>query len=137
MKHLFFKRVPDLHFVERLLKAYGIENINTTTIFTKDDLRMRNTHEAVKEFIDDLKHYYIPCKYKVYVECLLDNNISIESRIKKSITLLRQILRLHSCYILSNQVMKFGEKKVHYTIMWPEKPSHMIKQENDVTISFN
>lgn len=137
MKHLFFRRVPDLPFVERLLAAYGVGGLNAPAVFTKDDLRARGTPEQVKPLVEELRGFYIPCKYRVYVAPLTDAEMPCEVRVKKCITLLRQILRLHSVYVLSNQVMKFGEKKVHYTIMWPDRPHHMLKSESDVTVSFD
>lgn len=137
MKHLFFKRVPDLQFVERLLQAYNIPGLNSPAVFTKDDLRARNTPELIMPLVEELKGYYIPCKFRVYVAPLHDDTVDVDVRVKKCITLLRQILRLHSVYMLSNQVMKFGEKKVHYTIMWPDRPHHMLKTESDVTVSFD
>ncbi|KAG2424887.1 hypothetical protein HXX76_014045 [Chlamydomonas incerta] len=85
--------------------------------FTKDDLRVRKTHDTIKDLAPELQTYYIPCKYNVYVATLLDESIPVDVRVKKCITVLRQILRMHSCYILSNQVMKYGEKKVHYTLV--------------------
>lgn len=137
MKHLFFRRVPDLAFVERLLAVYGVHGLNAPAVFTKDDLRARNTPELIKPFVEELRGYYIKCKFRVYVEPLLEEGASIDVCVKKCITLLRQILRLHSVYVLSNQVMKFGEKKVHYTIMWPDRPHHMLKNESDVTVRFD
>lgn len=136
MKHLFFKKTPDVAFVDRLLQKFGVEGVNHVATFTKDDLKARGTHETIKELAPELRAYYIPCKYNVYVATLLDDSIPADVRVKKCITVLRQILRMHSCYILSNQVMKYGEKKVHYTLVWPDRPQQMIKHLAPVVVEF-
>lgn len=136
MKHLFFKKVPDSVFVDRLLSKFGVEGVNHVATFTKDDLRVRGTHESIKELIPELRNYYIPCKFNVYVASLMDDTIPVDVRVKKCITVLRQILRMHSCYILSNQVMKYGEKKVHYTLVWPDRPQQMMKHVANVVVEF-
>lgn len=127
-KHLFFRKIPDLAFLERLLKCYGVDHYGADITFTKEDLRNMHTLERVTELLDELRTYYIPCKAKVYLQ-----NIDVQ----KCITILRQILRLHTCYLLSNQKMKNGQKVVLYTIVYPEKPQHLRKAETATVLTFN
>lgn len=127
-KHLFFRKIPDLNFLERLLLCYGIDKYGADITFTKDDLRNIHTQDKVTELLVELKTYYIPCKAKVYLQ-----DISVQ----KCITILRQILRLHTCYLLSNQKMKNGQKVVLYTIIYPEKPQQLRKQENTTLLKFD
>lgn len=127
-KHLFFRKIPDQLFLERLLKCYGIPHFGADITFTKDDLRNIHVQEKVIQLLDELRTYYIPCKAKVYLQ-----DISVQ----KCVTILRQILRLHTCYLLSNQKMKNGQKVVLYTIIYPDKPQQLRKAEATTTLSFD
>ena len=126
-KHLFFRKLPEKEVLDRLLLCFGIEEYGQEVSFTKEDLKRVGTLDKVQELLADLRNYYIPCKARVYLE---------EVTIPKCITILRQILRLYSCYLLSNQKMKHGTKQVHYMIMYPDKPSQLRKQETNCVLSF-
>lgn len=126
-KHLFFRKLPDQDVLNRLLLCFGIESYGQEVSFTKEDLKHINTRDKVNAMVPELNAYYIPCKARVYL-----TNITVPT----CITILRQILRLFSCYLLSNQKMKHGTKQVHYTIMYPDKPLQLRKQEMPCILSF-
>jgi hypothetical protein len=126
-KHLFFKRLPEREILDRLLECFGIKDFGAEISFTKEELKRINTLEKIAGIVTELHEYYIPCKARVYLE-----NMTLP----KCITILRQILRLYSCYLLSNQKMKHGSKQVHYTIMYPDMPSQLRKQDTPCILSF-
>ncbi len=53
-----------------------------------------NTIDKLNKIKDDLYQYYLPCKAKVYIE-----NITL----KKSITILRQFLKVHNYTLISKK----------------------------------
>lgn len=127
-KHIFFKKTPDKVLLERLLLCFGIEHFGQNVSFTKEHLVKINTLDKVLNLVEELRSYYIPCKAKLYLEDL---------NVQKCITVLRQILKLHSCYIMSIQKMKFGVKSVYYTVMWPENNNFLKKQVAPCMVTFN
>jgi hypothetical protein len=98
------------------------------TTFTKEDLRNRGTVEKVSALLSELKTFYIPCKARVYL-------VDIDEQ--KCITILRQIMRLHSVYLLSNQRMRCSIKAVHYVLVWPNKPQQLRKNETHTVLTFS
>lgn len=126
-KHIFFKKIPDKGMLERLVACFGILFFGENISFTKDQLLVMGTLEKVCELVNDLRQHYIPCKARLYLENL---------NIQKCITILRQILKLHSCYLSSIQKMKFGTKRVYYTIIWPDNSTFIKKQVSPCILSF-
>lgn len=126
-KHIFFRKIPDEEFLLKLLKCFGVESFGQDVTFTKEDLVKMGTVDQVTAMQEELQSYYIPCKARVYV---------VDLTPQKCITILRQILRLHTCCLFSNQKMKDGIKRVHYTIVWTNSPPHLKKKTENVVLSF-
>lgn len=120
--------MPDKEFLTRLLLCFGVEYFGHDISFTKEHLIKINTIVKVINLVDELTTFYIPCKARLYLHDLT---------VQKCITILRQILKLHSCYIMSIQKMKFGVKSVYYTIMWPETGSFLKKEGPPYVVTFN
>ena len=114
-------------FVEKLLKCFGIMHYGADVSFTKDDLRNMKTLDMVTALLPELHTYYIPCKAKVYL---------VNLDVPKCVTILRQIMRLHTVYLLSSQKMRNGVKSVFYVLVWPDRPQQLRKCEADTTLSF-
>lgn len=127
-KHIFFKKTPDKALLERLLLCFGIQFFGENITFTKEHLVKINTLDKVNSMVEELRQYYIPCKARLYLEDLT---------VPKCITILRQILKLHMCYIMSIQKMKFGIKSVYYTVMWPDNNTSIKKQIAPCVLDFN
>ena len=60
MKNQLFKISPDLDFTEKLLKLFGIKDINDNHSFTRSNLEDLKTVEKVKETTVKLLKYYSP-----------------------------------------------------------------------------
>jgi hypothetical protein len=85
-----------------LLKCFGITSLTDQRSFCKGDLVELDTVNKMKELKDVLEEAYIPCKGRVYLEDMSE---------KRSITVLKQILRVHGYYLLSSE-RNFDNKKV-------------------------
>lgn len=127
-KHIFFRKIPNEEFLLKLLECFGVSAFGQDVMFTKEDLVKMDTAGRMAALQEELYSYYIPCKARVYVADLT---------VPKCITVLRQILRLHTCCLFSNQKMKDGVKRVHYSIVWPDNPQRLKKRADTVVLSFN
>jgi ribonuclease HIII len=85
MIHQLFQDLPDDNFKIKLLNCYGIKDLNDKKEFTKNDLEDLEIIQKIEDLIPELVLYYLPCKYNMFLK-----NITVN----KSITILRQILRL-------------------------------------------
>ena len=105
MKNQLFKVSPDLKITEKILKNFGINDINDNHSFTRINLRDLNTVDKINEMEEELRRYYIPCKAKLYL-------ININE--KKCITILRQFLKIHNYTLMSKEKYIKGKKSLFY-----------------------
>jgi hypothetical protein len=98
-----FTRCVELDVAHRLAVCIGLDSVDDGRNFTKYDLIRVNAVQRFKEdLLNDLVTYYLPCKAKLY---LVDINE------KKLITVVKQVLRLHSYCVMAKE-KNFGSKKV-------------------------
>lgn len=116
-KQLFSKK-PDLETVISLLKLYGIDEFDTNVVFSREDLSKKNIITNLINFKPNLEKYYLPCKSKKYL-----TNINI----KRSVTILRQVIREYNYKIISNEKYHLGKKYLSYKII---KLNKIIKEPN-------
>ena len=108
MKNQLFNLIPEKQLIIEILKLYGINGFDDTHFFTKNDLIDLNTINLLNDYKNELKKYYLPCKFKVYF-----NDITL----KRSITILRQLLKLYDYTIYSKEKYIKGNKTLIYKIM--------------------
>jgi hypothetical protein len=106
-KNQLFKKMPPIDLFERLVKIYGLTDINDCRKFTKDHLTKNKTLEKIEGFRDELEEYYLPCKTTKY---LLDLDE------KKLITILRQIAKVFDYHIISNEKYLNSKKVLQYSL---------------------
>ena len=123
-----FKKKPSKEFIEEILKLYGINDFDDSKQFTRKDLEKLNLCDKLKEVANKFREYYLPCKLKNYL-----GNISI----KKSITLLRQLLKLYFYNVKSNEKYIKGEKIIVYQILPKNSQKKQIHNTNKCVISFD
>ena len=123
-----FKKKPSKEFIEEILIIYGLENFEDNKQFTRKDLENLNLCDNISNISDKFKDYYLPCKYKIYLQ-----NISI----KKSITLLRQLLKLYDYNVKSNEKYIKGEKIIVYQILPKNSQKKQVNSNNKCVISFD
>lgn len=106
-KNQLFKKLPPIDLFERLVKIYGLTDINDCRKFTKDHLTKNKTLEKIEGFREELEEYYLPCKTTKY---LLDLDE------KKLITILRQIAKIFDYYVTSNEKYLNSKKVLQYSL---------------------
>ena len=123
-----FRTMPDRSFVISLLNLYGIEDFNDTRYFTRENLETLNTAEELKEIIDKLRNYYIPCKAKTYLE---------EITIPRSIVILRQFLKCHGYTLFSKEKFIKSKKYTIYKIVTIDKEVITPQKKEKVVVTFD
>lgn len=106
-KNQLFKKLPPIDLFERLVKIYGLTDINDCRKFTKDHLTKNKTLEKIEGFRDELEEYYLPCKTNKYLTDLDE---------KKLITILRQIAKVFDYHIISNEKYLNSKKVLQYSL---------------------
>ena len=112
-----FRKKPSKDLVIEFLNIYGLDGFEEGKTFTRNCLNTINIEENLINFVPKLKEFYLPCKRKIYLE---------DITIKKSITILRQILKLFDYLVKSNERYIKGEKIIVYHI----KSLNVLKKEN-------
>ena len=104
-----FKSKPPFNLVLKICLYFGIdlEDLSKKNSFTKNELVKLDLESKFSELREALKQYYIPCKCKIYL-----SNITIS----KSVTILRQILKLYNFKITSNESYNNSKKYIIYVI---------------------
>jgi hypothetical protein len=106
-KNQLFKKMPPIDLFERLVKIYGLTDINDCRKFTKDHLIKNKTLDKIEGLREELEEYYLPCKTTKY---LLDLDE------KKLITILRQIAKVFDYYVISNEKYLNSKKVLQYSL---------------------
>ena len=106
-KNQLFKKLPPIDLFERLVKIYGLTDINDCRKFTKDHLSKNKTLEKIEGFREELEEYYLPCKTAKYLTDLDE---------KKLITILRQIAKIFDYHVISNEKYLNSKKVLQYSL---------------------
>ena len=106
-KNQLFKKLPPIDLFERLVKIYGLTDVNDCRKFTKDNLIKNKTLEKIEGLREELEDYYLPCKITKY---LLDLDE------KKLITILRQIAKVFDYHVTSNEKYLNSKKVLQYSL---------------------
>lgn len=106
-KDQLFKKHPSDELFLKVLKAFGLNDLNDTRSFTRKDLKILRTVEKLELILDQLKQCYLPCKSRTYLNGLTEKN---------SVTVLRQILKTRNYTVLSREKYMRGEKFIIYSL---------------------
>lgn len=106
-RNQLFKLEPDKEFVIEFVKIFGLKNIDDRRKFSRATLVNIKTLEKFELYKEELKNYYIPCKYEKYVTNLNE---------KKLVTILRQIVKLHNYKVISQEKYIDGKKTLLYSL---------------------
>ena len=110
-KNQLFKINPDIHIVNDLLSAFGLEDLEDTRYFTREYLKENETIDKVLEIKDRLSEYYLPCKKKS-----LDNLTE-----KRIITVLRQFIKGFGYKCIGTEQSVKGKKTMKYQLIVMER----------------
>jgi len=121
-KNQLFKKIPSREFVINFLKLFIPNGFDIYYEFNRDDILGKKVYTKLKlpYFMNNLKGYYLPCKYNKYFN-KLDN--------KKLITILRQLLKIYGYNITSKEKYKKGKKFLMYHL----KKNHEIPNKKKKT----
>jgi len=104
-----FRISPSLELTIKLIKIFGLRDINDKTEFCVLDMDRLNTLGNFKNIQKEIKNCYIPCKRKKYIDSHIDN--------KGLLTVLRQFLKVHDYDIDSREKFIKGTKYLIYRII--------------------
>ena len=127
-KNQLFKIIPEKQFILKLLKLYGIENLEDTRYFTKDNLNNLNTLDNIVNMKDELNIYYLPCKSNIYLK---------DITLKRCIVILRQFIKILNYTLFSKEKYINGTKMTIYQIIPLNNGINVNKKlDKKITISF-
>jgi len=106
-KNQLFRKLPTIDLFERIVKIFGLTDINDCRKFTRDTLIKNKTLEKFDGFREELEEYYIPCKSEKYLYNLDE---------KKLITVLRQIAKVFDYNVISNEKYLNSHKVLQYVL---------------------
>ena len=106
-KNQLFKKIPSDKLLEKILNAFGLEDLNDKHSFTRKHIKMQKTVYKIMLFKYELESCYLPCKSRTYLNDLNEKNI---------ITVLRQILRTRNYTISSSEKYIQGSKFISYKL---------------------
>jgi hypothetical protein len=116
-KFQLFTKLPDNNILDNIQNIYPFKK--EKIIFTKELILSNNTIEKLNKFIPTLKQYYLPCKQKRFLEYI---------NFRKTLTILRQILRVFGYVIKSRERFIQYRKQYEY---WIEFDEEMIKKRRN------
>jgi hypothetical protein len=110
VNQLFIEK-PPLDLLNKLIKAFGLNDINDKREFSQIDINNNNTLSIFHTLEKELSKCYIPCKQKIYI----DNIKNITG--KEAITIFRQFLKAHNYDLYSKEKFIKNVKYMVYKIM--------------------
>jgi len=135
VNQLFIEKPPH-DLLDKIIKAFGLNDINDSREFTHIDMDTHNTINIIKTNSTDLSKYYIPCKRKIYFENIenIDN--------KAAITIFRQLLKAHNYDLHSKEKFIKNVKYLVYKIVNKQdknilKKTKKINRKKEVVIVFD
>jgi len=110
-KNQLFKINPDLTIINLLLEIFGLDDLEDTRYFTKQNMIDSNIVAKIKENINIIKGYYLPCKKK-YLYNLTES---------KCITIFRQFIRSFHYKCIGLEKSIGGIKIMTYRLIYNDK----------------
>ena len=113
-----FKIKPTIEIFQQICLLFNIDikNLDKKYSFTKKELIEDNFETHFDTIIKLLDCYYLPCKKKIYLD-----NITIQ----KSITLLRQLLKLYNYSLKSEEHYNNSKKYIMYSVIYNKKNNNV------------
>ncbi len=104
-RQLFSKKL-DLEILKKVMNTYKIKKLNQH-VFSRSSLDEIKIIERLNDIKEELKKYYVPCKAKKYLE---------DITVKRSVVILRQIIKEFGYKIISREKYKNRVKYISYLI---------------------
>ena len=116
-KNQLFRKIPEMGIINKVLNCFGLQNIEDTTIFSRNDLINRQTIQQILQIKTDLEEYYLPCKARTYLNQLTEKNV---------ITVLRQLIKYYGYKVYSKEKYMKGDRYITYQIQAVHVPQTSI-----------
>ena len=121
----------DEEMLRKLLACFELKGLHDMQMFSKNELVQRKTVDNMLALKPELEKYYLRCKAHIYLD-----NITL----KKSITVLKQVLRLYDYYLVSHEKNINNKKVIYYQLIaeadrYP--PTNMKQDEREHVLSFS
>lgn len=125
MKNQLFRIIPSYEFVEIFLKLFIPNGFDIYYQFLREDIDTKKILQKINItfFKNNLKKYYLPCKYKKYLK---------EINEKKLITILRQLVKIYGYNIISKEKYERGRKYLVYKLVKTYKINYINKKEKNI-----
>ena len=120
INQLFIQK-PSNELLTKIIKAFGLNDINDKREFTQIDMDKHNTLEKFHTLEKELGDCYIPCKRKEYIDNI--KNIIY----KEAVTIFRQILKAHNYDLYSKEKFIKGTKYLVYKIVTKQEKTILNK----------
>ncbi len=120
INQLFIKK-PSNELLIKIIKAFGLNDINDTSEFSQIDMDKHNTLKIFHTLEKELGDCYIPCKRREYTGNI-KNIIN-----KEAVTIFRQILKAHDYDLYSKERFIKGTKYLVYKIVTKQEKSTISK----------
>ena len=129
INQLFVKDVS-IDMLNMVIDCFGLNGLTDRRLFCKADMLRLETVAKLNLIVPVLRDYYLPCKAKIYL-----NNITE----KKSITILKQLLKLFSHVLLSRERNSRHRKVILYQIVSTQERQAVrsIEVRHGVTVDLN
>ena len=105
---LFKKPIPYRDF-QKILECFNISSIDGIVIIGIVDLKIYETIKKLTLLKPMLKDFYLPCKYRVYVDKELD--------LTSCVNILRQVSRMFGYRMIRHSKFVNKEKQIFYKII--------------------
>ena len=129
-KNQLFKIKPDTYIINHLLDAFGLDDLEDSRFFTKQNMIECETLDKMIELREELATYYIPCKRDIHLNSLTD---------KKCITIFRQFIRSYHYKCMGIEKSIKGKKQMTYRLlpMDKEQLSPAVNEKREYVIDFS
>jgi len=107
-KNQLFKTIPPRELVYKVLQTFGLNGLDDTRNFTRQDINKLGTIDKIYLLKPLLEEYYLPCKARTYLNDINEKNI---------ITILRQLIRIYGYSIVSREKYIKGNKFIIYQLI--------------------
>ena len=125
-----FVEKPTMEIVNKIIKAFGLNNINDSREFSFLDMDRLNTIIQIRTIENEIKECYLPCKQRKYFNLITN---------KTSITMFRQFLKTQEYDLISRERFLNSKKYLVYKIITKEEKNKdkKPKMPENVTLYFD
>lgn len=109
MFNQLFHTKPTANLLYKCINALGFQNLQDTNEIARITLEQRNVIAVFNNLKTDFVNIYIPCKYDVYCNSIID--------IKTCITITKQILKAFNYDLISTECFICGKRMQKYKLM--------------------